>query len=182
MTVWAPACGKNGDEKFLLQEQTSFTLLHPAEEDPGGYDCSLYTSGLKNSMFKWSVSDSHQRPVSDTDCSCRIIINSLKVWIPTETNPAIKKCLEMTYLLMGLNRLMLFWVSVHVWLSGECTKQKSCWRNAVNFLTTHSHWARNCFWFAEEENCQETSRISVILFVNFSGKIACPLRYFVMWK
>lgn len=68
------------------------------------------------------------------------------------------------------------------WLLGECTKQESCWRNAVNFLTMHSHWTGNCFWFAEGENCQETSRISVILFVNFSGKIACPLRYFVMWK
>lgn len=37
--VW-PACGENGDEKFLLQEQTSFTLLNTGEEDWGAYDYS----------------------------------------------------------------------------------------------------------------------------------------------
>lgn len=32
-TVWALACGEKGEEKFLLQEQTSFALLNPAEKD-----------------------------------------------------------------------------------------------------------------------------------------------------
>ncbi|KAF2984375.1 hypothetical protein EK904_000763 [Melospiza melodia maxima] len=40
------------DEKFLLQDLTSFTLLNAAEKVQGGCDYSFYTSGMRNIQVK----------------------------------------------------------------------------------------------------------------------------------
>lgn len=63
-----------------------------------------------------SPSDSHQQPLSDTDCFSRITIIFLKVQIPTETNLCIK----------NVFRWLIRWWFLISWGCFECRCMRGC--------------------------------------------------------